>query len=323
MRLSPDGRRVAVELADRAHIGTRDLWMLDTATQALSRLTTNPATDWRAVFSPDGSTLAFAIRSRRRVDGLAQLDERHPAETSSCFRDGRLAASFRLTGRATASSLMVSREDLPGGARQDVADDPGTVAGLRRWWSTASRCCSIAARVAQRDRVAFTSLANAATVEVYVVSVDGRRRVACRAEGGSNPRGGPTVTELFFLNPRGELMRATLEADHGAGRPARRRVSTVRRRSTARIPRTVEPNCLRPQCRRHALSGDLRSSRHRAVRDQRHRQLAEQAPLSQRLNNPTSVPRARIFPTIAASTAARVSGGDCPTAGTSIAASSA
>lgn len=42
-----------------------------------------------------------------------------------------------------------------------------------------------------------------------------------------------------------------------------------------------------------------------------------------RLNSPTSVPLARILPTIAVSTAARVSGGDCPTAGTSIGASSA
>ena len=99
LRLSPDGRRVAVELADERY-GTRDLWMLDTTTQSLSRLTSNNATDWRAVFSPDGSSLAFAT-DRAGVSTIMRTSTNGTGGESLSFAMPR-AASFPRTGRATA-----------------------------------------------------------------------------------------------------------------------------------------------------------------------------------------------------------------------------
>src|SRR5687767_8113122 len=71
------------------------------ATNALTRLTTNPATDWRAVFSPDGQSVAFASDRagasavfRIAADGSGQETEvyRNPAGgafPSDWSRDGR------------------------------------------------------------------------------------------------------------------------------------------------------------------------------------------------------------------------------------------
>jgi len=86
-RLSLNGRTIATELADERY-GTRDIWLIDAATNVLTRLTTNPATDWRPVLSPDGGMIAFASDRagvstvyRMRTDGAGgeTVLFRHPA----------------------------------------------------------------------------------------------------------------------------------------------------------------------------------------------------------------------------------------------------
>ena len=64
MALSPDGRRVALEVMDEE--GT-SLWVMDTSRGVASRVTIDPAEIMNAVWSPDGRELAFA---REAADGL-------------------------------------------------------------------------------------------------------------------------------------------------------------------------------------------------------------------------------------------------------------
>jgi Tol biopolymer transport system component len=80
LRLSDDGRRAALVLPDRES-GNRDVWLVDTANGALTRLTSGPANDWVPVWSPDGAQIAFASdrneRStvyRKAVDGSGTED---------------------------------------------------------------------------------------------------------------------------------------------------------------------------------------------------------------------------------------------------------
>ena len=61
----PDGRTAAVELADTQY-GTRDLWLMDLKTNALTRLTTNPATRLAAGFVPGREDDCVCVRSLRR-----------------------------------------------------------------------------------------------------------------------------------------------------------------------------------------------------------------------------------------------------------------
>ena len=211
IRLSPDGRRVAVELAD-PQVGTRDLWMLDTVTGALTRFTSHPATDWRAAFSPDGSSVAFASDRAgaskvfragvANPGGETRLYEMadsgvFPIEWSADGNDLFLAAD-RPDGR---SRGVVKLSLASGTAVPLMASDPGD---------------GMMPRVSpQGDRIAFASRESGA-VELYVISAFDSQRVRVSTDGGSNPVWGPDGKELFFQNPRGELMRAVL---NGTGAP--------------------------------------------------------------------------------------------------------
>ena len=54
---SPDGTRLALTLSDPG--GNLDLWLLNLATSALTRLTNDPAVDTEPAWSPDGQSIYF------------------------------------------------------------------------------------------------------------------------------------------------------------------------------------------------------------------------------------------------------------------------
>ena len=81
---SPDGRRLAFS-AWRFDGSGADVWTLEFATGAVSRLTTNPAPDERPAWSPDGAEIAF-VSAR---DGAPQLWVIRPDGTN----ERRLTAS--------------------------------------------------------------------------------------------------------------------------------------------------------------------------------------------------------------------------------------
>jgi serine/threonine protein kinase/Tol biopolymer transport system component len=56
--VSPDGKRVAVEMTDRV-LGTQDAWLVDTDSGLQSRLTFDPANDVQPIWSPDGHAIIF------------------------------------------------------------------------------------------------------------------------------------------------------------------------------------------------------------------------------------------------------------------------
>ncbi len=75
--LSPDERRLVVSRMD-PQARTRDLWLLDLSNRALSRFTFDPADETNAVWSPDGSRIAYnALRN-----GVIHIYEKEAAGTS-------------------------------------------------------------------------------------------------------------------------------------------------------------------------------------------------------------------------------------------------
>ena len=77
LTISPDGQRIAVE---RAEPGTqnRDIWLVDIATGAMTRLTSDPGFDAFPIWSPDGRRIIFT--SNR--SGVYDLYEK-PADGSA------------------------------------------------------------------------------------------------------------------------------------------------------------------------------------------------------------------------------------------------
>jgi Tol biopolymer transport system component len=60
-RLSPDGRRIAVDALNGSN---RDIWVIDIAQGAPSRLTFDPAGDWYPVWAPDSDQIVYASGRR-------------------------------------------------------------------------------------------------------------------------------------------------------------------------------------------------------------------------------------------------------------------
>jgi serine/threonine-protein kinase len=62
LQFAPDGRRLALEIVD----GQDDIWIYDLERDTLNRLTSDPASDRKPVWTPDGRRIAFAST---RADG--------------------------------------------------------------------------------------------------------------------------------------------------------------------------------------------------------------------------------------------------------------
>ena len=210
LRVSPDGRTAAVELADERH-GTRDLWLLDTATNALTRLTTNPATDWRAVFSPDGRHVAFASdRAGASTVFRVPIDGSGP---ESVFYRHANGGAFPWDWSRDGKHLLVQIEDS-GGRRGTLIIVP-VDGGSPRVLIENEQAAVMSGRFSPDGRrVAFVSAATGRP-EVYVLSIDDKRRVRVSAEGGLNPVWGRDGRELFFEDRRNQVMKATLDLERG------------------------------------------------------------------------------------------------------------
>jgi serine/threonine-protein kinase len=68
-RISPEGTRVALDVGGR---GGRDIWILDLARLALSRLTDGPTEDMLASWSPDGARVFFSSNRSGNFDVYSQ-----------------------------------------------------------------------------------------------------------------------------------------------------------------------------------------------------------------------------------------------------------
>ena len=180
--LSPDDKRIAVSLTTGAP-PNRDVYVLDAATGAATRLTTHPAVDASPVWSPDGSRIAFS--SQR--DGPYQIYLHDLAAHS----DQRLL---------TTTVGTIATDWSAGG----VMFVQGTQMGLLSPGSSAEPM-----RFSEGDNLvgartmAFQS-ARSGRTEIYEITADATRQRS--ADGGTQPLWRRDGNELFFLAPDGSVM---------------------------------------------------------------------------------------------------------------------
>ena len=205
-RLSPDGKRVVVEIVDVS--GNRDIWLMDVARGLPVRFTFEPGRDASPVWSPDGRTIAWqgATQLKARASSGAGVEETLSNEVwfpDDWLPDGsgllfhppqpRQIRLLPLAGPDRTPRVIVQGESVTTHAR--VSPDG-------RW-------------------VAYASV-DSGRVEVYLQrSHASTARWQVSAEGGFQPKWRGDGKEIFYVATDGMLMAVPLQLDELAevGKP--------------------------------------------------------------------------------------------------------
>jgi Tol biopolymer transport system component len=196
--LSPDGRHVALTRRTPAN---NNLWLMETASGQLERLTFGPNEDETAVWSADGRTVAYASTRENgatsvytksvedRSDPKLVYTARTHGHLSSWSPDGRwLLFNSGFVGARVEGGKMLAlgidgQDSLAVPAAPSVTEGSGQFSPDGRW-------------------IAFTSDQTGRS-EVYVISfpqLTGKRQVSI--EGGTIPRWAPDGSTLFYQQGR-------------------------------------------------------------------------------------------------------------------------
>jgi Tol biopolymer transport system component len=196
LRLSPTGGEALVTIRDAA--GTGDLWRVDLASGARSRVTSNGG-GWYAVWSPDGQQIAFSSQGRTtahvtsaRGAGVAQRlwtsdVSVYPSDWS---RDGQWLA-YTASRPDTSNDVWLFSMT---GERKPI---PLLLSPFTEFHAQLSR---------DGQWLVFTSNESGRD-DVYVQSVfDASTRRLVSNVGGSYPRWGPDGRQLWYRALNGQLM---------------------------------------------------------------------------------------------------------------------
>jgi Tol biopolymer transport system component len=225
--ISPDGRRAAVSL----NAGTppnRDVWIVDLASGAATRLTTDPGVDATPVWSPDGQELTWSstrsgiYQMYRRpasgsgTDALLASTERASIATD-WSRDGRIVVYTRTAPSATGLDiwlLFVATGETVPIVSTNATDDNGALSPDGRWLAYQSG-------VSGEDQVYLQTapgepprVAAEPGVSFPLTPALPARQVS--TAGGTQPRWRADGQELYFLAPDGSLMAAPVPGGDAA-----------------------------------------------------------------------------------------------------------
>ena len=107
---SPDGRMLALTLGRDQ--GNLDIYMLDLATQILTRLTQHSAIDTEAVWAPDGESIYFTS-DRAGGPQVYRVEARYGARVQRITYEGSYNARPRIRRTVIASPWCTKTGQLP------------------------------------------------------------------------------------------------------------------------------------------------------------------------------------------------------------------
>ena len=205
--VSPDGQRVVVTGAPQ---GNPNIWMIDGT--RTSRLTFNSAGDFFPVWSPDGRSIAFASNQgqpgdlyRRGVDGSGTdellVASPQPKAPSDWSKDGRFLLYYSID-QQTKGDLWV----------RPMTGDQKPWAFLKTPFDEAH------AQFSPDDRFVAYESNESGRYEIYIrpfsppseSASPGAGQWQISTAGGIQPRWKPDGKELYFLDPQGRMMAATI-----------------------------------------------------------------------------------------------------------------
>jgi Tol biopolymer transport system component len=199
--LSPDDKRVAAEMAGAD--GRFDLWVIDVARGAASRLTTDPSDDRDAVWSPDSQEVVYSSNASGDQDlFLKELQGSGPPGplpdgigqtpgdrdiAKAWIREGNTLLYLTIGAERTLWAVSLDGEASPEPLVKGFYVDQPQVSPDGRWLAYISQ--------------------ESGRFEVYAEPFRRRgERVRVSIDGGAQPRWRGDGKELFFLSLDGSLM---------------------------------------------------------------------------------------------------------------------
>jgi Tol biopolymer transport system component len=201
--LSPDGNRVAVDVAD-LKANNVDIWLENTSGANNARFTFDPAEEVAGVWSRDGSLIAYrsistdgAVITAKRSNGL----EREKVLTrgdNSVVTDDIIPNSWTVDGKQ-----ILCTDQAPSHSYLVLMPAAG---GARVPWLT-SKANETNGQISPDGKwVAYASDESGAW-EIYVTSFpDGAGKWQVSRGGGTQPRWRGDGKEIFYIGPNGMLM---------------------------------------------------------------------------------------------------------------------
>jgi serine/threonine protein kinase/Tol biopolymer transport system component len=190
-RLSPDGKRLAMEIQDSPH----QIWMLDIERDVLVPLTTESTGSHNFTWAPDGSSILYTTHVTPpqlgwiRTNGSGNAEKVTVASDARVFvhhwsRDGRLALRFE---RLSQDAVMTLR--LDGGAPPRVGGSPARIAeGIPGSFSADGSWLAYCDCGASGDR----------PPSVFIQHLESGTRHQVSTGGGTEPVWAASGRELFF-----------------------------------------------------------------------------------------------------------------------------
>jgi serine/threonine protein kinase/Tol biopolymer transport system component len=198
-RIAPDNVHVAVDLESDRAVG-RDVWVLNPAGAAPTRVTFGGSDDWQPIWSPDGQKVAF-MSYRNGVGDLyvKTVNGTAPEEPLLTSADQKIPGDWSRDGRFVA--LWSERADTRG----DIA--VVAVQSKQITWIARTQANERRPRFSPDARFVAYESDESGTNEVYVqpfpptggkwqISVGGGNEVAWRGDG----------RELYYVNVEGALL---------------------------------------------------------------------------------------------------------------------
>jgi eukaryotic-like serine/threonine-protein kinase len=207
--LSPDGRQLAL---NRSTEGNMDIWLYDLRRRVFSRFTSDPRPDIYAVWSPDGSRIAYATTGRTGAGfNLFQKPIAGTTEPVPMFEapDNMLPEDWSRDGR------FVSYLVLDSSGQWDIGALP-TAANGKPFPITKTPANEMSSQFSPDGRWIAYESDESGRNEIYVQSFprpDAKTIVS--TGGGLQPRWRPDGRELFYVAPDGKLMAVAIDVANG------------------------------------------------------------------------------------------------------------
>jgi serine/threonine-protein kinase len=244
-RLSPDGRRVALDIRDEQN----DVWTWDLTRKTLTRLTFNPGMDRGPVWTPDGTRIAFSMAARGAESAFIQPADGSGTPTRVTPEQGVFVpVSFTPDGRqlllhssaVAPYDLQIVDIDAKTPPRmllaESYSESNGVVSPDGRWLAYQSN-------ESGRDEIYVRPFPNVNS---------GRWQVS--ADGGTRPLWSRDGRELFYYLPPGVIMSAPI----GSGSSFTPGTPTVAVKGSYVSPQTGRMYDVSPDGRRFLLIKESR-----------------------------------------------------------------